>query len=109
MGRATAGASQIYCVMCPERSFAERECNGVRSDSEASHFFYPYYSFAERFFHYFENLIFFVFLFPRGVRGELEKEKHLIAASFSNHFLLICFFDKVYYFVLHINNLHWFK
>ena len=41
MGRARARASQIYCVIRPERNAVERECNVARSDSGVSQFF-PY-------------------------------------------------------------------
>lgn len=49
-GRAKCNERAAYTVvMCPEWSFAERERNVVGA-KRRSHFFYPYYSFAERFF-----------------------------------------------------------
>ena len=49
MGRATAGASQIYAVVRPERNEVERECNEARLKG-ASKFFYPYYLFCRQVF-----------------------------------------------------------
>ncbi len=41
------------------------------------YFFIPYY-FVEEFYCFIGIFIFSFFFFPRGVRGELEKEKHFI-------------------------------
>jgi len=55
-------------------SRARNEARVQRGRSEVKKsFFYPYYSFAERFFIILENLIFFISIFSRGAGGELKK------------------------------------
>lgn len=41
IGRATAGASQIYCVVRPEWSETKRECNGALAYFSEN--FYPHF------------------------------------------------------------------
>ena len=60
-GRATAGVNRIYCVMCPDE--VRGECNGVRSDSEASHFFILIILLQRDFFIIVRKFIYFSFLF----------------------------------------------
>ena len=64
-------------ILCYVSRRGTRRAQRGRSEAEKS-FFYPYCAFAERFFTVIRQFIFFVFLFSRGVRGELEKEKLLI-------------------------------
>jgi len=64
---------QERSIMCPERSFAERECNGMRSDSEAIHFFILIILLQRDFFIIVRKFSFFRFYFSKRGWGELEK------------------------------------
>jgi len=77
--------NRIYCVMCPDEVRGERSGVGTK---RRSHFFILIILLQRDFSLSFENLIFSVFLFPRGVRGELGKEKDIT------------------YFIIHIFLLH---
>lgn len=72
--------NRICCVMCPERSFADRECNGFGA-KQRSHFLSLLFFCREIFCIIFKNLIFFVSIFPRGVGGEFHFLKHLIITN----------------------------
>ena len=78
MGRATAGASQIYCVVRGWFSVVITEENQVQRPRSVFFNIFSFLIILLKNFIIIWNFYFFVFLFPRGVRGELEKEKHLI-------------------------------
>jgi hypothetical protein len=56
--------NRIYCVMCPDE--VRGECNGVCSDSEASHFL-SLLCFCREILSLFENLFFSFLFFQEGL------------------------------------------
>ncbi|KKP71070.1 MAG: hypothetical protein UR69_C0002G0237 [Candidatus Moranbacteria bacterium GW2011_GWE2_35_2-] len=95
MGRARARASQIYCVVRGLFSGVITEENQVQRPRSVFFNIFSFLIILLKNFIIIWNFYFFVFLFPRGVRGELEKEKHLIlniSLTHQNHNYFLQYF-----------------